>query len=323
MAPTEDTPIQRLSSFCGHNEIWMKRDDLLPFSFGGNKARIAQCFFDDMMAKKCNAIVAYGSLKSNLCRVVANMASAKGVPCWVVAKTATEDRPTFNAQMVRTLGAHVVACDQSGVRAAVQQALGEAAALGLKPYYIYGDTSGNGNEAVPGQAYVRAYEEIMRFEKKRGPFDYLFITTGTGMSQGGLVAGATLAGNQRRIVGLTISRPPEVAAQHVRRYADAYLEPHSLRSSPSSVEVSDFALGGGYGLYDARVLEVIDQLFASEGIASDPTYVAKGFLGMQDYLRAREIENARVLFIHTGGIPGFFDSLERNRSDFHEARATG
>ena len=81
--------------------------------------------------------------------------------------------------------------------------------------------------------------------------------------------------------------------------------------------------GGGYGLYDARVLEVIDQLFASEGIASDPTYVAKGFLGMQDYLRAREIENARVLFIHTGGIPGFFDSLERNRSDFHEARATG
>ena len=40
------TPIQRLPlSEDTRNRFWIKRDDLLPFSFGGNKVRIAASFF--------------------------------------------------------------------------------------------------------------------------------------------------------------------------------------------------------------------------------------------------------------------------------------
>ena len=37
-----DSPIQKLS-----DNIWIKREDLIPFSFGGNKARKAEMFFKD------------------------------------------------------------------------------------------------------------------------------------------------------------------------------------------------------------------------------------------------------------------------------------
>ena len=40
------TEIQRLKTEAGdRNEIYIKRDDLLPFSMGGNKVRIAEAFF--------------------------------------------------------------------------------------------------------------------------------------------------------------------------------------------------------------------------------------------------------------------------------------
>ena len=44
-----ETVIQRLNGdLPGGNELYIKRDDLLPFSMGGNKVRIAEAFFQDM-----------------------------------------------------------------------------------------------------------------------------------------------------------------------------------------------------------------------------------------------------------------------------------
>ena len=39
------------------NELYMMRDDLLPFSMGGNKVRIAQAFFEDMQQKGCDSMI--------------------------------------------------------------------------------------------------------------------------------------------------------------------------------------------------------------------------------------------------------------------------
>ena len=49
---------------------------------------------------------------------------------------------------------------------------------GLNPYYIYGDSTGKGNEHIPLLAYVKVYEDI------KAQFDYIFLATGTGMTQG-------------------------------------------------------------------------------------------------------------------------------------------
>ena len=54
-----------------NNEIYLAREDLLPFSFGGNKARKAQYFFNDM-DKSVDTVVTYGSGSSNHCRIIAN-----------------------------------------------------------------------------------------------------------------------------------------------------------------------------------------------------------------------------------------------------------
>ena len=72
------TPITQLRHNENSNQFFIKRDDLLPFSFGGNKVRIAEEYFKDMLQKDCNCIISYGSSKSNLNRVIANMSRAEG-----------------------------------------------------------------------------------------------------------------------------------------------------------------------------------------------------------------------------------------------------
>lgn len=308
------TPMHRLSTFCGDNEIYMKRDDLIPFSFGGNKARIAARFFDDMRSRGCDAMVAYGSRRSNLARVVANMASREGVPCWIVANDGGGAcGETANSRLVAACGARVVPCDNSTVAEAVERALGEAAAEGLRPYYIYGDSSGRGNEATPVGAYVSAYDEISEQAAGLGvEFDLVFCATGTGMTQAGLECGRALAGGREAIVGISVARPAPKELPILAEYADAYLSSVGRPGLAGSIEfrLCDDYLSGGYGLYRDGVADTVRALFLREGVPTDLTYVGKAFDGMLGYLGSNGIAGKRVLFVHTGGTPLFFDDLD-------------
>ena len=39
------------------NQLYIMREDLLPFSLGGNKVRIANAFFEDMQKKGCDIML--------------------------------------------------------------------------------------------------------------------------------------------------------------------------------------------------------------------------------------------------------------------------
>ena len=45
--------------------IYIKREDLLPFSFGGNKVRIAAELFEDARKKGCEYMISYGPTAPN------------------------------------------------------------------------------------------------------------------------------------------------------------------------------------------------------------------------------------------------------------------
>ena len=47
------------------------------------------------------------------------------------------------------------------------------------------------------------------------------------------------------------------------------------------------------------------------GIPLDSTYTGKAFRGMLSYLEENGIHGQKILFIHTGGTPLFFDDLNK------------
>ncbi|MDE7183669.1 MAG: pyridoxal-phosphate dependent enzyme [Lachnospiraceae bacterium] len=305
--PLPVTPIAPLRMVCGQNRFWIKRDDLLPFSFGGNKVRKAAEFYKEIKESGADVVMTYGSNSSNHCRIIANMAAAMGLQCHVISPE--EHREVlYNTKMVSQFGAAIETCPVSEVAQTIENRKACFVNEGKKPYFITGGGHGN-----PGtHSYVRAYDEICTQEAQMGVhFDYIFHASGTGATQAGLVCGQLLAKDEsRRIVGISIAREKERGREVVRESIEAYLgADYDKLYRDDALIFEDAYRCGGYGMYSPEILEAIDRLMSEEGIPTDTTYVGKAFWGMLQYLQEKAVSGKKILFLHTGGTPLFFDKL--------------
>lgn len=313
----EATPIVPLGDVFGLGcQISIKRDDLIPFCFGGNKVRIAGAFLDDMKKRGCTAMIFYGDRCSNLCRVLANLCYIEQIPAVMIA-TASHDLKSgepFNSRLITQFGVPILDCEASQIAETVDKAFAMLEDKGLKPYYIYGDRYGAGNEHVAARAYAAAYREITDIERAKGSdFDLIAVPYGTGATLSGLICGALENDSRRAVVGLSISS---------RTYDRAYgLLKEGIRGyfkNKNKVLPSDFEAvirletaynKGGYGCYDSEVEAMIAAMMTKYGIPMDPTYTGKAFLALKSYLEEKGQAYKNVLFIHTGGTPLYFDFL--------------
>ena len=297
-----NTPIVQIPDV--HNKIYVKRDDLLPFSFGGNKVRIALEFLNDMKRKGYDCIVGYGNARSNLSRALANVCYKFHIPCHIISP-ADEDGTriyTFNSRMAEDFQAQFHYCQKTNVKETVERVIADLKSSGLNPYYIYGNSSGEGNEHIPIFAYKRVYEEI------KNNYDYIFLATGTGMTQGGLIAGRAINNGSESIVGISVARSETHERLVLQKALKCFSERVQLIEN-YDIEIVDTYLCNGYGTYNQQIVNTIHQQLVSNGMPLDPTYTGKAFWGMLDYLKRRNISNKKILFIHTGGTPLFFDYM--------------
>lgn len=305
------TPIQEIKTSTPSTRIFIKREDLIPFSFGGNKVRIAYEYYADMDAKGKNCMIGYGNARSNLCRVLANMNYFRQGVCHIISPSDDDGTriETANSRIVKSCGAIIHQVDKRAVADAVESVITECEESGLSPYYMYGDKYGKGNEAVPVRAYVKVYDEIQQQSKEmKINFDAIFLATGTGMTQAGLVAGRQLSGGTERIIGISVARKKEQEKQVLSNFVTTYFESVGSKLITDELEVVDDYLCGGYGQYDDNIAYAIKNMFLKEGIPLDPTYTGKAFYGMLQTI-IKETITGNVLFIHTGGTPLFFDNI--------------
>lgn len=300
------TIIQDLGEYKG-NHLFIKREDLIPFSFGGNKARKAQLFFREIDKGGYDCVVTYGSGSSNHCRVVANECCRRGLPCYIIApKEASE--PTFNSQMMELFSAEITTVPVSEVHDTIEAMIAELKAVDKHPYFIEGGGHGN----IGTEAYVQCYQEIKVFEEEQNiHFDYIFFASGTGTTHAGLVCGQLLAGDERKIVGISIARKNprgrNVVVQSIRDYMSGRTSEEAIQTA--AIFIDDYT--SGYGKDDKRVTETIETIFKTYGIPLDATYTGKAFMGMTEYIES--IKDKHILFIHTGGTPLFFDELLKRK----------
>lgn len=302
------TPIEPLCGEYGSNYCFIKRDDLLPFSFGGNKVRKAAEFYKEIWEEDADVVMTYGSNSSNHCRITANMAAAMGLSCHVISPE--ENREIlYNTMMVEQFGGVIETCPVKQVSETIEKRKRAYIDEGRRPYFITGGGHGN-----PGTlAYVKAYQEILNYEREKGiSFDYIFHASGTGTTQAGLVCGKLLYGGTGKVIGISIAREAgrgrQVIKDSIREYLGECFE--QLYREEELIFTDDYRLGG-YGKYDDAIKNVICDVMNYEGIPMDSTYVGKAFWGMCRYLEEHQIKNKNILFIHTGGTPLYFDYLNR------------
>lgn len=312
------TPIQYLGRGPKGQKLYIKRDDLLGFSFGGNKCRIGAALLEDMEKKGADFLISYGSRKSNLNRVLAAMCKSRGIPCLVICseEEGAEREDTFNAEIIRRMGIQSVFCEKTRVAETVERVLKQVRDSGFVPYYIYGNQYGKGNEPAARQAYLRAYQEIAEWqEEQKLYFDQIFLASGTGMTQGGLLAGQKEyfrrlgPGKQfeQKIIGISVARDKKAGIEAVGRYAGL----NAGSGSGTEIYFFDEYRCGGYGRYDRDIEDAIQNMMEEHGIFLDPAYTGKAYAGMLRVLESGGTDKDSVLFLHTGGLPLYFDYLRQ------------
>lgn len=301
----EMTIIQELEEYRG-NKLFIKRDDLIPFSFGGNKARKARLFFKDFDSGNYDCVVTYGSSSSNHCRVVSNECAKRGIPCYIVSPLEVQ-KPTFNSLMMNMFGARITAVPVKEVHDTIENIIFKLQEDNRKPYFIEGGGHGN----IGTEAYVQCYQEIKAYEEENNVFfDYIFLASGTGTTQAGLVCGQLLNQDERKIIGISIARKNPRGRNVVLESEKLYLKNRIDETviNDATVFIDDYA--EGYGKDNSYIQNTIFAVLKKYGIPLDSTYTGKAFTGMIEYIKKQDVKGKNILFIHTGGTPLFFDVVK-------------
>lgn len=299
-----DTPIIYLGKEY-NNHLYMKREDLIPYSFGGNKARKGFIFFDHIDKGDYDCVVTYGSSHSNHCRVIANLAAERNLPCFIIAPKEVSDE-TYNSKFMKLFGAEIITVPVRVVHDTIDNKIKKLKSSGKTPYFIPGGGHGN----IGTEAYLQCYDEIKKYELANNIiFDYIFFASGTGTTHAGLVCGQLKYKDERKIIGISIARKNPRGRNIVLDSIREYMPKADETEIQKKTIFLDKYIGDGYGKENNEIEEVIKYNMMKYGIPMDSTYTAKAYLGMRKYINEVKIYDKNILFIHTGGTPLFFDDF--------------
>ena len=301
-----------LSELCPDGQgpqIWIKRDDMLGLTPGGNKTRKLEFLAADAMAQGADTLITCGAPQSNHCRATLSSAIKENMKCRFVIEERVPDSYNADASgnnfLFRLMGVESVTVVPAGTNmlVAMQQVAAELAAVGRKGYIV----PGGGSNAVGGLGYVSCAQELQQqFFEQGVQIDKVVVGSGSSGTHGGLLAGFLGNNIQIPIIGIGVSRDPVDQDPLVHKEAQAVADLLGLNMTIPREAVLSFGdwWRPKYSVPNAAMVEAVQMLARTEAILLDPVYTGKIMAGLIGLARKGYFKpDEKVLFIHTGGAP--------------------
>jgi D-cysteine desulfhydrase family pyridoxal phosphate-dependent enzyme len=295
------TPIEEMTrlqaALGGGPRLLVKRDDAIPFGFGGNKVRKLEFAIAEAIEAGADTVITLGGVQSNHARATAAAAARAGLRCVLILNGEPPAKPTANALLDRLLGAEIEYIPSRAERAEAAERVGaRLLAEGRKPFFLPLGAS----TPVGALGFFHAVGEM----KEQGIVpDVIVHACSSGGTQAGLIAGVSHNLLATRVIGVSADdSAPDIEAT-VRRIVKGI---DSLMFD-FKVEVDDTRVGDGYGIPTEASHEAQQLAARTEGLFVDHTYTAKALGALISYVREEKFSPEQtVLFWHTGGQVGLF-----------------
>jgi D-cysteine desulfhydrase len=182
----------------------------------------------------------------------------------------------------------------------------ELAREGKRPYVI----PEGGSNGLGALGYVDAMAELRKqldagLGGGKTAFEEIVVACGLGGTAAGIALGAAKFGVAKKVRAVAVCNDASYFERAIAnivseaRALDATLEP------PAPLVVDEAARGPAYGVLSVPQKQFLVGIARSTGTMLDPVYTGKALFGLADAVRRGDLaRGARVLFVHTGGLPG-------------------
>jgi D-cysteine desulfhydrase len=309
------TPIQKrraLDELLGV-DLWIKRDDATGGAEAGNKVRKLEWLLGDALSRRADTILTCGGLQSNHARATALVCASLGLACVLLLRVPDPSRTPLpregNVLLDRLAGAEIrlVSYDEYARRSAVMDSVAIELRDRQKRPYVVPEGGSNGLGAL---GYVECMRETAA-QMDRGlaggkaPFDVVVHACGSGGTAAGVALGASRYGVAANVRAMAVCDDAAYFEKTIERIMHEARSWDGSLGEAAPLVVDDRSKGPAYAVSSLEQRETIVRVSRASGLVLDPVYCGKAMHGLQAAVERGDIRRgARVLFIHTGGLPG-------------------
>lgn len=130
-------------------------------------------------------------------------------------------------------------------------------------------------------------------------FDEIWVAQGTCTTSIGLALSCNV---NQTIQAVPILKGFDVSMEISDIMKFAGFDPESVGQVLSRLNIHAEYHFGGYGKTTEELLNFILKMKEEHDLGLDPIYTGKAFFALQDYYKNSDIENRKIVFLHTGGL---------------------
>lgn len=310
--PCEAAP--DLGDLLGIEQLWVKRDDLIGYSWGGNKVRPIEFLLGEALDRGADTVVLCGGPTSNFAALMGVACAHHGLRIHQVSYGVRPGRLPA-AMAVSTRSGTVFHFTGSSDRARMEpvaQALADRLRAEGRAVYLL---PRGGATPVGALGYAHAAAELTEQLAQSGITSAtVVVPVGSGGTIAGLIAGWTYGLETRAeplavdLVGVSVSRAPEelhAAVAGIARDCATAAGVDPVPKHRCRWRLLD-GRGTGFGATEAADRELIDSIELRTRFLVDTTYNAKALRWLRD--SAARLAGP-VVYWHTGGVLGVVDRI--------------
>lgn len=274
-------------------QLFVKRDDLIDKFVSGNKWRKLKYNVEYAIQIKKDGILTFGGAFSNHLLATASACKMFGIKSIGIVRgdelTADSNETLFQCA---ELGMELKFVSRNDYNLRNEKTYLESLSSQFPNSHIIPEGGSNYYGMIGCQ-------EILL--ETPNDFDYIFVAQGTTTTSAGIAM--SLQGKSELHVV-----PVLKGFDSIQEMKDLYLKSgigqETIDEFLSKTRVHSESHFGGYGKYTSELLEFMEQVFKETGIPLDPVYTGKAFYAMVNWIEVNSVKNAKILFVHTGGIQG-------------------
>jgi D-cysteine desulfhydrase len=335
--PTPIMNLPALDEIVGAS-VWVTRDAATSGAESGNKIRKLEFLLAAAQARGARVVITCGGLQSNHARATALVCARLGLRSILLLRVPDPERARAtplelggNVLLDRLAGAEIRFVSPAEYRERgplLEQARADCEHRGL-PAFVVPEGGSNGLGSL---GYVEAMREVRNQMELGlagdGPFDVVAHACGSGGTAAGVALGAAHIGVARATWAFAVCDDSEYFTRAIARIVVeargympslpdiAFVRPRDASATPDRARlvVDDRAKGPAYGMMSDEQKRFLVRIARATGLVLDPVYTGKALFGLARAVEQGEIaHDARVLFLHTGGLPGLLAQGEELR----------